>query len=783
MEPLYQWDCGVIGVEQRPETIRFSRIPCDPNLAKALIAFHGDDLWLTPPQTSALEQGILDADAHFLVVSPTNSGKTLIAILRIFHQALTRKARSLYVTPLKAIAEEKRKEFETTAEKVKECSGQRVRVRITTGDYQLTDDFLHSPPPRVGDVILCTPERLEIILRNPDYHPWVSQIGNVIIDEIHLLGEEKRGPTLEAAITRLRLIAPHINLLGLSATIGGIARLRDWLEGTGRSVVVLESSWRFPPLQLKVTCVQDKNAYICERLEEIIKVPESSALIFTYTKDDAKRLAQYIGTNVAPLLGPIDAVGINRTRKLQARGVGYFHSGLTLQQRNAITEAYRKNLVRVVVATTSLKMGVNLPATHVLLRDHLFWGKGHLSITDIFQMLGRAGRGNVSGHGEVLVDDASIGEMYAEKLRSMSLPPLEPRMFGASSSNGWRRGEQDRVEEEQILQVLVLTEIVACGKTSGTKIEVFLRSTFSGFVFGFHGNVQSVLQQLQQWHLIEPVEGAEDLYKPRPLGRTTCLTGLHPQTGAALGGFLVALIRLGEKEKEKDPSKDRNYLSRLTELDFLFMVCACLEMRGHLLRPPSKNRIATIQDYIEQLDPDDKPVVNLWRSESNPERSSARLLGSLKVKLDSQRPGVAEKKFYQFMDAANLLHRHSRGKTLAELADLYKVDEGKLEQGLKSTSLWLLSGLAQICDSRKCYKLDPLMLRIHELIEKVRYGSGLGSLLKLEGIGKRTIEKLLDSGFREPKDLQIVAKTDLVSIGLGQKQAEKIIKLVQKVRR
>jgi helicase len=532
-----------------------------------------------------------------------------------------------------------------------------------------------------------------------------------------------------------------------------------------------------------VTCVQDKNAYICERLEQILKVPENSALIFTYTKDDVKRLAQHIGSNVAPLLGSVDSAGSNKTWELQAKGVGYFHSGLTLQQRNANAEAYHKNLLRVVVATTSLKMGVNLPATHVFIRDHLFWGKGHLSITDILQMLGRAGRGNVSGHGEVLVDEVSIGERYAEKLRSMSLPPLEPRMFAASSTDAWRRGEQDREEEERILQVLVLIEIVACGRTSGTKIEAFLRSTFSGFVFGFHGNVQSVLQQLQQWHLIEPVEGAEDLHKPRPLGRTTCLTGLHPQTGAALGGFLVALIRLGEKEKEKDPSKDSNYLSRLTELDFLFMVCACIEMRRHLLRPPSKNRIATIQDYIEQLDPDDKPVVNLWRSESNPDRSPGRLLGSLKVKIDSERKGVAEKKFYQFMDAATLLHRHSRGKTLAELVDLYQVDEGRLEQGLKSTSLWLLSGLAQICDSRKCYKLDSLMLRILELMEKVRYGSGLGSLLKLEGIGKKTIEKLIASGFREPKDLQATNKTELVSCGIGQKQAEKILRVAQKARR
>jgi len=769
-------------VNERPRTLRFSEIPCTPELAEALIAFHGDDLWLTPPQASALKQGILDADAHFLVVTPTNSGKTLIALLRIFHQALTRQARSLYVTPLKAIAEEKRREFETIAEKIKECSGKRVRVRITTGDYQLTDDFLHSPPPRVGDVILCTPERLEILLRNPEYHPWLRQISNVIIDEIHLLAEEKRGPTLEAAITRVQMIAPHINLLGLSATVGGIARLRDWLQSAGRRVITIEDSWRCPPLHLRVTQVEDKNAYLCQQLESILKIPEHSVLIFTYTKDDAKRLAKHIESSVA-VVSVHNSEGSCLSGRFQTRGVGFFHAGLTLQQRNMITGAYRDNLLRVVVATTSLKMGVNLPATHVFIRDHLFWGKGHLTLTDILQMLGRAGRGNVAGHGEVLVDDANIGEMYAEKLRFMALPPLEPRLFGNSSKKDWRRDERHREEDERILPVLVLSEIVACGRTSGRKIEQFLRSTFSGFLFGFSGDIQSVLQHLEQWHLIEQVEGSEDLYQPRPLGRTTCLTGLHPQTGAALGGFLVALIRLNEKEKEKDPSKDNNYLSRLTDLDFLFMTCASLEMCDHLLRPPSKSRIGTIQDYIEQLAPDDKPLVNLWRSESNPERSPARLLGSLKVKVDSQRKGIAEKKFYQFMDASILLHRHSHGKTLVELADLYEVDEGKLEQGLKTTALWLLSGLARICDSRRCYKLDSLILRILELIEQVKYGSGLGSLLKLEGIGKRTIEKLIDSGFREPKDLQTVGKTDLISLGLGQKQAEKIIKVIQKTRR
>ena len=247
--------------------------------------------------------------------------------------------------------------------------------------------------------------------------------------------------------------------------------------------------------------------------------------------------------------------------------------------------------------------------------------------------------------------------------------------------------------------------------------------------------------------------------------------------------MLVALIRLGEKEKERDPTRDGNYLRRLAELDLLFMACASLEMRDHLLKSPGKNRIAAIQEYIERLDPEEKPLINLWRSESNPDRSPTCLLGSLKVPVESQKAGAAEKKFYQLVDTAILLHRHAKGQTLAQLSVEYKLDEGVLEQGVKSTALWVLSGLAQICDSRKCYKLDFLMMRTLELIEKVTYGSGLAPLLKLEGIGKRTIQKLTESGYRQVNDLEAAKGEDLRALGLLGKQVKAILKTVRRTRR
>ncbi|MFX0198993.1 MAG: hypothetical protein ACFFCW_22960, partial [Candidatus Hodarchaeota archaeon] len=407
---------------------------------------------------------------------------------------------------------------------------------------------------------------------------------------------------------------------------------------------------------------------------------------------------------------------------------------------------------------------------------------GDLPVTDILQMLGRAGRGNEPGYGELLVDDEVTGEMYAQQLRARELPPLRPQMFAAASEDPWKPRNATE-EQDRILQSLVLSEVVVRGRATPGQVEAFLKSTFSAYIHGFRVNVALVLSQLAQWHLIQKVEGSEDVYEARSLGRVTCLTAIHPQTGAALGGLLVGLLRLGEKEKDLDPSKEEGYLRRLRDLDLLFMVSAALEMRQFLLSSPGKRGVQHAQEYIERLDPEEKPVLNLWRSEVNRYRGPNRLLATLKVAIDSGRPGRAEQKFYQLMRTAILVHRHSRGVPLERLAGEYGMDEGTLEQGLKMTALWILSALAQICDSRKCYKLDFLMLRALNLIEKVKYGSGLAPLLRLEGIGKRTIQKLTKGGYTRPKDFEGSTEDGLRQHGLSHKQASKILKAIRKPRR
>lgn len=182
-----------------------------------------------PSQQKAIDAGLLE-NKSLLICTPTASGKTFIAELAGIKNILEEKGKVVYICPLKALASEKAKQF-------REKYGDMVKVALAIGDQ---DD----PDPRLVnyDVIICTSEKLDSLIRH--HAPWIKQIATVIIDEIHLLNDPGRGPTLEVLITLLKRIIPGVQIIGLSATIGNPQELADWL---GAELVI--DTWRPVPLQ------------------------------------------------------------------------------------------------------------------------------------------------------------------------------------------------------------------------------------------------------------------------------------------------------------------------------------------------------------------------------------------------------------------------------------------------------------------------------------------------------------------------------------------------------
>ena len=170
---------------------------------------------LRPAQEKAIKKGLLDRK-NMLVCTPTASGKTLIAELAALKSIIEGNGKAIYIVPLKALASEKYKDF-------KKRYGNVAKVALSIGDIDSLDSYLVD-----YDLIITTSEKLDSLIRH--HAPWLSLISTIIIDEVHLLNDPGRGPTLEILITILRQLLKKAQIIALSATIGNHEELAEWLK-------------------------------------------------------------------------------------------------------------------------------------------------------------------------------------------------------------------------------------------------------------------------------------------------------------------------------------------------------------------------------------------------------------------------------------------------------------------------------------------------------------------------------------------------------------------------
>lgn len=183
---------------------------------------------LMPVQEKAIKAGLFE-NKNLLVCSPTSSGKTLVAELAAFNSIITRRGKAIYIVPLKALANEKFKEF-------KQFYGEKARIALSIGDLDSSEPYLAN-----YDCIITTSEKLDSLIRH--HSPWLKDVAVIIVDEIHNMNDPKRGPTLEVLITILRELLQDTQIIALSATIGNPEQLAKWLKAN-----LVQDSWRPVPL-------------------------------------------------------------------------------------------------------------------------------------------------------------------------------------------------------------------------------------------------------------------------------------------------------------------------------------------------------------------------------------------------------------------------------------------------------------------------------------------------------------------------------------------------------
>lgn len=358
----------------------------------------GNIIELRPSQKKSIDSGLLEGK-NLLVCTPTASGKTLIAEIAAIKNIT--KGKCVYIVPLKALALEKYQDFKKKYPN--------LNISISIGDLDSSDPWLNN-----ADIIITTSEKMESLIRHSVQ--WISQISTIIIDEIHLINDAHRGPTLEILITLLRKLTSNAQLIALSATVGNPKEVANWLNAE-----LIEDDWRPVKLFHGTYCSNEidffgekENVKLLEKSEPAVDLSLDTiskgkqALVFCNSKRSAEATAERIAKlqadnpdllNISKKLLKVlssPTKQCNRLASCVRHGIAFHHAGLPNKQRELIENNFRENKVKIICCTPTLAAGVNLAAFRSIIKSlkrySPKWGYVALPVLEYHQCGGRAGR-------------------------------------------------------------------------------------------------------------------------------------------------------------------------------------------------------------------------------------------------------------------------------------------------------------------------------------------------------------------------------------------------------
>jgi len=705
-----------------------------PDEAKEVIVGSGIvDLY--PPQVEAVKAGALEGK-NVVLASPTASGKTLVAELCALKHALEYGGKTLYLTPLRALASEKYHEFRKYTA-IRKVDGRRLSVGISTGDYDSSDPWL-----RRHDIIVVTNEKLDSLLRHRA--PWVEEVSLVVADEVHLINDVERGPTLEVVLARLQQINPDLQILALSATIKNSDEIAEWLDA-----VPITTDWR--PVTLREGVLMGNEVQFKDggatRIKVKVRTPAinlalhmvelgGQALIFASTRRSAVGLARKAAPEIGKVISrateralervaeAIMASG-ERTRmsellaELVKKGVAFHHAGLYYAHRRIIEDAFRDGKIKVLTATPTLAFGVNLPARMVIINSYRRYEPGYgyypITVLEYKQMVGRAGRPKYDRIGEsVLIAKTDDERDYLFQSYILAEPERIWSKLGV----------------EKVLRSHVLATIASGFARSEQGLYDFFSRTFYAYQYDIRamkGLIAKVLRFLYREELIT-VEG-DNMYATK-FGKRASQLYIDPVSAIIIRDALL------------------NRAPEITDLSFLHMVAHTPDLYPKV-RVSSKefDRVALFAEEHQKEFMFEEP--DEWADRLSYEE----FLGEVKT------AWVIES-WIEEASEDSIIERFE-----VEPGDLYRLIEA---------SRWLLYASSELAVLLGHRDLAPKILRLKDRVWKgVRLE--LLPLAKLEGIGRLRARVLYDAGFRTVEDLKRASIEKLTSLPLiGPRIAKRI---------
>ena len=704
---------------------------------------------LFPPQEDCIRAGVLEG-RNIVLASPTASGKTLIAELCSLKHILERGGKVIYLSPLRALASEKFEEFQKYTA-IRKVNGRKISVGISTGDFDSADNWLER-----YDIIVTTNEKADSLLRHRA--KWMDSISLVVADEIHLLNEAQRGPTLEIVLARLLQVNPHIQILALSATINNVDEIAGWLNAK-----YITTEWR--PINLKEGIMLKEEIQYrsgeARKIEPETHVPlinlilntlqnGGQALIFSSTRKSAVSAAKTIASHMDKVLVPKSGSKlVKKAREEQTKGVlrkeakkilnagehtqmreeladlvlcgtAYHHAGLPNAHRKIIEDAFKEHKIKVLTATPTLAWGVNLPARTVIIQDYRRFEAGlgnyPISVLDYKQMAGRAGRPKYDKFGESVLIAKTADE--ADYLMESYVLAKPERIWS-------------RLAVEKIIRTHVLATIASDFAHTEHGIYEFFGKTFYAYQYDVKA-IQNVIAKILRFlHDEEMIVVAGDSILATKFGKRISELYIDPLSGVIIRDALQGNIPF------------------LTELSLLHLVAHTPDM-GPILRPYQRemdNLAIYTEDHKKELLIE---IPDQWSDHIG----YAEFLGEVKT-------AMVLNNWIEELPEEKIIERFN-----AQPGDLYRSIE---------TAKWLLHAINEL--SPVVAKNRDVSELSQELVERVSKGikRELLPIVALEGVGRVRGRIIFNAGYQTIEDLKHAPIEDITNLPLvGPRLAKRI---------
>jgi len=667
-------------------------IPVDEEIIKIFREQGISDLY--PPQAEALPSAL--SGKNVVLSVPTASGKSLVAYLTILDAAIRGK-KSMYIVPLRALASEKWEDLQP----FKKLG---IKVGISTGDLDSKGSHLAR-----NDIVVCTSEKADSLLRHGA--GWLNEVEVVVADEIHLINDSSRGPTLEVVLSKLRMMNPEIQVIALSATIQNAEEIAEWLDAR-----LIQSEWRPVPLREGVL-YKNKIYFMDEGVKEIdgnranhlvsdILSDKGQALVFVNSRRSSQMFAESLKEEVCNFITNEEKKELGKAKKSVLsgeekniiseklgecieNGVAFHHAGLSNSQRKVVESLFKKGILKCIVATPTLAAGVNTPARRVIIKDIWRYSSADgymvpIPIMEVKQAMGRAGRPGYDSVGEAVL----IAKNDRERERLMN-----------EYLNAEVEPIYSKLGSEPSLRIHVLALIATNFAVTWEEISGFFEKTFYAHQMGMlpEEKIGSIIDFLEENGFVIKRGKRWDA---TPFGGKTSSLYIDP---------LSALKMRDALEGRSDES-----------FPYLHAICSTPDMRCLYVSKKDEwieERMET-KDFLIEPPPSFSPDYEWFLAE---------------------------------VKTAFMLEDWINEVSEDEIIKKYQVGPGDIHNKVE-TAEWLLHAMQELA---RIFNFDAVPV-LTKLIVRIRYGckEELLNLVQLRGIGRVRARALYKAGLKSVNDLK-----------------------------